>query len=485
MSYNVGDLTKLLNPDAEAEVVQKPAKTGKKASNAKNYDAKVTLDKSTQKALFAASQLLKEKGRQYKQRGQRLQLSDNMSHLLSQVPTKLQLPQAGADDSTPVAESDDDNDDDTRVDSWKKPSTDVYANDEDEDQMNKVAVSDALLAANLVRIPDVDGADEDDDTNTKAPKPKHRSTKEAAERDARTIFLSNVPTSATTKTIGEFLASAGVPESIRFRSISFEDPKLPKRVAFAQKKFHPSRDSMNAYAVMPTVEAARAALALNTHEFEGHHVFVDLASNPSQVDVYHSVFVGNLSFALGEEAVYQHFLRCGDIARVRIVRDAKLNIGKGFGFVTFVNKFSVGEALNLAGSSLEGLKVRVTKVSPHGLNKDSVAFKTLRAKQDIAAQASRKQNAIEARLEKRRRQLLGDDDKSSGNDRAKRSKVQGAFQKVYHQKSSEAGFTSKKPRHEPRANSGKLQGVLTPKSWMGRTASQKDSVGRAKKSTKK
>jgi nucleolar protein 12 len=47
------------------------------------------------------------------------------------------------------------------------------------------------------------------------------------------------------------------------------------------------------------------------------------------------VFVGSLAFDVQDETVYQHFATCGEIEFVRIVRDKKTNIGKGFGYVQF------------------------------------------------------------------------------------------------------------------------------------------------------
>lgn len=50
-----------------------------------------------------------------------------------------------------------------------------------------------------------------------------------------------------------------------------------------------------------------------------------------------SVFVGNLPFALEDEALRAKFENCGDIESVRIVRDKQTNIGKGM-YVTGIDK---------------------------------------------------------------------------------------------------------------------------------------------------
>lgn len=47
------------------------------------------------------------------------------------------------------------------------------------------------------------------------------------------------------------------------------------------------------------------------------------------------MFVGNLPFDVQDEQLYTHFKRCGEIEFVRVVRDKKTNIGKGFGYVQF------------------------------------------------------------------------------------------------------------------------------------------------------
>jgi len=57
--------------------------------------------------------------------------------------------------------------------------------------------------------------------------------------------------------------------------------------------------------------------------------------NPGVKDHKRSVFVGNLPFDVQDEDVWNTFERCGEIEFVRIVRDKKTNVGKGFGYVQF------------------------------------------------------------------------------------------------------------------------------------------------------
>ncbi|KAJ3017969.1 UNVERIFIED_CONTAM: Nucleolar protein 12, partial [Siphonaria sp. JEL0065] len=105
------------------------------------------------------------------------------------------------------------------------------------------------------------------------------------------------------------------------------------------------------------------ALALNGHIFEGKHIRVDKAQKSEVNDTKQSIFLGNLSFDVAEEAIWEFFKDCGDIKNVRVVRDKKTNIGKGFGYVQFAEKQGVEVALKMDGKKLAGRDVRVTKCS--------------------------------------------------------------------------------------------------------------------------
>lgn len=61
-----------------------------------------------------------------------------------------------------------------------------------------------------------------------------------------------------------------------------------------------------------------------------HHLRVTRSeSTGSEHDPKCSIFIGNLPFALEDEALYQKFEKCGEIDSVRIIRDKKTNAGKG------------------------------------------------------------------------------------------------------------------------------------------------------------
>lgn len=150
---------------------------------------------------------------------------------------------------------------------------------------------------------------------------------------------------------------------MRLRSISFSDPKLPRKVALAQGKFHEQRDSCNAYVVMETDEGAKNALALNGTDLDGHVIRVDAASNSKmKLDNARSVFVGNLHFGAMEDELRELFKACGEIETVRIVRDGASNMGKGFGFVLFKSPAAVRSALAFHEMKFRERPLRVTKV---------------------------------------------------------------------------------------------------------------------------
>lgn len=144
--------------------------------------------------------------------------------------------------------------------------------------------------------------------------------------------------------------------SIRFRSISFEEA-LPRKVAFAQSKLHKSRDSVNAYIVYNNPNVVKQTCKkLNGHEFMSRHLRVDSVTHPAPHDNKRSIFVGNLDFEEDEESLWLHFKSCGDIEYVRIVRDAKTNVGKGFAYVQFEDFQCVNKALLLNDKPMKSVK---------------------------------------------------------------------------------------------------------------------------------
>ncbi|CAH1763449.1 6445_t:CDS:2 [Entrophospora sp. SA101] len=142
------------------------------------------------------------------------------------------------------------------------------------------------------------------------------------EQSERTIFIGNLPVSVIQKENFKKLKSQfsifGKIESIRFRSIAFSEP-LPRKISFITKKLHPKRDILNAYILYKEKSSVEDSLLMNAKIFMDKHIRVDSVANPQAQ----------------EEELWQHFKNCGDIDYVRIVRDAKTNLGKGFAYIQF------------------------------------------------------------------------------------------------------------------------------------------------------
>lgn len=229
-------------------------------------------------------------------------------------------------------------------------------------------------------------------------------------RAGRTIFMGNLPVATSRSAVARFVeASAGVGtvESVRFRSVPVAKLAVAPgsgframiRAAVATGSLNSARDSMNAYVVLRGEGAVAPALRLNGAAFEGRHLRVDAvggggcgegggggdgageasggagASGAPRYDHKRTVFVGNLPFDAGEEAVRHAFERCGaggalvSVEAVRIVRDRATLMGKGFCFVLFRERAGVLDALGLHGAkvpALGGRPLRVVRCSADG-----------------------------------------------------------------------------------------------------------------------
>jgi nucleolar protein 12 len=222
--------------------------------------------------------------------------------------------------------------------------------------------------------------DEADSTAEPFSRPQHESqTEENTEikKASRTVFLGNVSTQAiVSKTakkellrhLASFLPSLPVVgiehtvESIRFRSTAYST-KLPKKAAFAKKDLtEATTKSTNAYAVYSTNLAAREAVKqLNGMVILDRHIHVDQVAHPTKTDHRRCVFVGNLDFVDDdsqireanehgeerkrkknkvpgdvEEGLWRQFGKAGTVESIRVPRDPKTRVGKGFAYVQFV-----------------------------------------------------------------------------------------------------------------------------------------------------
>ncbi|KAI1505279.1 hypothetical protein F5X99DRAFT_368884 [Biscogniauxia marginata] len=221
----------------------------------------------------------------------------------------------------------------------------------------------------------------------------------------RTLFIGNISAEAITSSkekkvltshlespLSALESSTGPHkiESIRFRSTAFSTGAMPKRAAFITKSLMTATTkSTNAYAVYSTPQAARTALkALNGSIILDRHIRVDSVAHPSAVDHRRCVFVGNLGFvddetvintnaegetttkkrtkvpADTEEGLWRTFEQhAGKVESVRVPRDEKTRVGKGFAYVQFYDGNDVEAALLLNGKKFPPLLPRILRVS--------------------------------------------------------------------------------------------------------------------------
>ncbi len=188
----------------------------------------------------------------------------------------------------------------------------------------------------------------------------------------RTIFVGGVPLAEdgrliNPKTIKTFFRDCGEIESVRLRSLPVENPALPKKASIAMGKIDGRRETCNAYVVFKSKESVPTAVRKDGAAFgdEGHRIRVDEARPPGEGGRVHkvrlSVFVGNVPFHAEEEQLRRHFEKCGEITNLRIVRDPKTLVGKGFAYVTFTDCDAVSDAMELNGSKLLKREIRVTR----------------------------------------------------------------------------------------------------------------------------
>ncbi|NWU63608.1 RBM34 protein, partial [Pterocles burchelli] len=199
------------------------------------------------------------------------------------------------------------------------------------------------------------------DTGTTVKQQKEKKVDDEAV-NRRTVFVGNLPVSCTVQALKSLFKEYGPIKSIRFRSLVPAEDTSSKKLAAIKHKVHPNAKFVNAYIVFK--EECDAVKALNKNGTEiatGFHIRVDIASKNSSHDNKRSVFLGNLSYDISDDAVREHFSVCGGVVAVRIVRDRNTGLGKGFGYVLFENKDAVHLALKLNESVLMGRKIRVKR----------------------------------------------------------------------------------------------------------------------------
>ncbi|KXJ92023.1 hypothetical protein Micbo1qcDRAFT_194990 [Microdochium bolleyi] len=237
------------------------------------------------------------------------------------------------------------------------------------------------------------------------PKEEHEHGDIELDKANRTLFLGNVSVEAISSASAkkQLMAHLASPladldaatgphkiESLRFRSVAFAAGAMPKRAAYITKSImSATTKSANAYVVYSNPVAARAAhKALNGTVVLERHMRVDSVAHPAPINHRRCVFVGNLGFvddetvlntnADGEtttkkrnkipsdieEGLWRIFgQHAGKVESVRVPRDPKTRVGKGFAYVQFADGNHVEAALLLDGKKFPPMLPRALRVS--------------------------------------------------------------------------------------------------------------------------
>ncbi|XP_021721547.1 28 kDa ribonucleoprotein, chloroplastic-like [Chenopodium quinoa] len=122
-----------------------------------------------------------------------------------------------------------------------------------------------------------------------------------------------------------------------------------------------------AFVTMSSVEDCSAVIEnLDGSEYGGRYLRVNFADNPRKreplfPETDHKLFVGNLSWSVTSESLYQAFQEYGKVVGARVLFDGETGKSRGYGFVCYSTRSEMEKALeSLNGVELEGRQMRVS-----------------------------------------------------------------------------------------------------------------------------
>ncbi|XP_050674899.1 uncharacterized protein LOC126972292 [Leptidea sinapis] len=199
--------------------------------------------------------------------------------------------------------------------------------------------------------------------NTGEQSKQHEDKEVSQDEIKRTLFVGNVPFSnKCKKEIKKIFNKFGDIETVRIRTVPVKDARTTPKLAVIKNELHPDRQTVNVYIKYRHADSVDKALSANNTVLNEHHLRVFRSDTSGAAhDPKRSIFVGNIPFAMEDEALWALFKRCGEIQSVRIIRDRKTNAGKGFGYVNFASKDGVELALAMTEEDLT-IKNRIIRV---------------------------------------------------------------------------------------------------------------------------
>lgn len=184
--------------------------------------------------------------------------------------------------------------------------------------------------------------------------------KTSTDYNEKTLFVGNIPLQVPKEEIKKHFRKYGLIQSVRIRGIPVADLKTPKKIAAIKKEYHPDRTSVYAFIKFKEGEDAKSAQAENGQLFFNHHLRVHFCEEERDYDESKAIFVGNLPFQAEEEELWNVFKSCGPISHIRIVRDGRTGMGKGFAYVNFKDADSVQLALEMGKCMMKDRELRVS-----------------------------------------------------------------------------------------------------------------------------
>lgn len=134
------------------------------------------------------------------------------------------------------------------------------------------------------------------------------------------------------------------------------------------------------YVHFATSEAVEAALAMNGKEIDGRAVNIDKSAPRNQNTARENraktfgdkqsppsniLFVGNVSFNVSEDQVWEAFCEHGDVKSVRLPTDRDSGRPKGYGYVEFSDIDSAKKAYSaMQGHEIDGRTLRLDFSNP-------------------------------------------------------------------------------------------------------------------------
>ncbi|KAJ2559745.1 nuclear localization sequence binding protein, partial [Coemansia sp. RSA 1836] len=203
---------------------------------------------------------------------------------------------------------------------------------------------------------DADMASTDGDSSeVVAKKQKTETPSEGGE--AFSVFVGNLPWSASNESMAEAFGEYGTVVSARIAT----DSATGRSRGFG-------------YVDFATADARDKAISGGSFDMDGREVRVDKAEKSakpvrgepgaSNTTPSATLFIGNMSFSTTEDSLREAFAECGTVVSARIPTDRETGRMKGFGYIEFDSVEAATEAMKYNGTDLDGRNIRLDYSTP-------------------------------------------------------------------------------------------------------------------------